>query len=118
VRWQQLTAAAVDATLLIGIVLALIWLTAVACGTAIDAIPRIALVPIGLLCVLFAVLYFVLLGGVRNATVGAKVAGVAEPDMSCGALDVHEVVARAWHSAVREGTSLVDWAVRSRPQGA
>jgi len=118
VQWPQLTAAAVDATLLIGIDVALVWLTAIACGTTIEAIPRIALVPIGLLSAFFAGLYFVLLGGVRNATVGARVAGVAEPDTRSGALDVHEVAARAWRSAVRESASLVDWAVRSGAQRA
>jgi transcriptional regulator with XRE-family HTH domain len=117
VRWQPLAAAGVDATLLVAIDLALVWLTAITCGTSIEMVPRIALVPIGLLSVLFAALYFVLLGGVRNATVGARVAGIAEPDTQSGALDVHDVVARAWRSAVRE-TSIVDWAHRSGAQRA
>ena len=118
VRWQQLAAAGIDATLLVGIDVALVFLTAIACGTSIETVPRIALAPIGLLCALFAGLYFLLLGGVRNATVGARLAGVVEPDTRSGALDVHEVVARAWRSAIRETTGIVDWTHRSGPQRA
>jgi len=118
VPWPQLAATGIDAGLLVAIDVVLVWLTALACGTSIETVPRIALAPIGLLCALFAGLYFILLGGVRNATVGARVAGVTEPETRSGALDVHAVVARAWRSAVRETTSIVDWALRIGPQRA
>jgi transcriptional regulator with XRE-family HTH domain len=118
VRWHQLAAAGIDAALLAGIDVTLVWLTAVACGTPIELIPRIALAPIGLLCALFAGLYFLLLGGVRNATVGARLAGIAEAETRSGALDVHTVFARAWRSAVRETKGVVDWPHRSGAQRA
>ena len=110
--WRPLAATAVDLGLLAVIDLTLLLLTALACGTSVAVAARAAAPAMAILVVLIAVLYFVLLGGVRNATVGARVAGVEEPDCPSGALDAHTVFVRACRCAARESSVLVDWILR------
>jgi transcriptional regulator with XRE-family HTH domain len=112
VWWRPLAATGIDFGLLGVIDAALLLLTALACGTSVAVAARVAAPAMAILFALIASLYFVLLGGVRNATVGSRLAGVTEPDHRSGALDVHAVFARAFRCAVRESSVLVDWALR------
>jgi hypothetical protein len=110
--WRPLAATGIDLGLLGVIDLALLLLTALACGTSVAVAARAAAPAMAILFVLIAALYFVLLGGVRNATVGARLAGVAEPDRMKGKLDAHAVFARARRCVVRESSVLVGWLIR------
>jgi transcriptional regulator with XRE-family HTH domain len=109
--WRPLAATGIDLGLLGAIDLVLVGLTALACGTSVAVAARVAAPAMAILFVLIATLYFVLLGGVRNATVGARLAGMAEPDRTNGALDAHTVFARARRSAFRE-SAMLDWLAR------
>jgi transcriptional regulator with XRE-family HTH domain len=109
--WRALAATGIDLGLLGGIDVVLVVLTALTCGTSVSVAARVAAPAMAILSVLIASVYFVLLGGVRNATVGARLAGLAEPDRTNGALDAHAVFARARRSAFRQG-AMLDWLVR------
>jgi hypothetical protein len=55
-----------------------------------------------------AISYFVLLGGVRNATFGSTLAGARAPGR-IDRIDASGVVRRAAECALREGSIVVEW---------
>jgi len=111
--WRPLAAAAIDGTVLLGIDLALLGLTALAAGVRPTEVLQIAAPAMVMLGALIAGLYFVLLGGIRRATIGARVAQVpADAHMLDGA-DVHATIQRGLRCALAESSSLVTW-IRSQ----
>jgi transcriptional regulator with XRE-family HTH domain len=111
--WRPLLAATVDGLLLGAIELALIYLTVVACGTGLGPTLRVAAPAMAGLFVLIAGLYFVLLGGVHNKTLGTRVAGLRHAESPGGVLSVRAVFARACHCFSRRVPAPVEW----RPDG-
>ena len=110
--WRPFAAAAIDGGLIAAILGVLAKLTAVAAGAPLSDVAPVALPAWALLVLLIAVTYFVVLGGVRNATFGAAVSGVrivcsGEP----GTLDARAAVRRGMRCALRESWFLVEWLV-------
>jgi hypothetical protein len=72
---------------------------------------RIALPALLLLFALIACTYYVLLGGIRRATIGARLVQAPEFDDMIGGVDAHAVMHRGLRWAVGEGSSLATWVV-------
>jgi transcriptional regulator with XRE-family HTH domain len=73
-------AACVDAAVLLGISVAVVFTVSAACGLAAGELVHMALAPLAVLCVGIWVLYFVLLGGVNGCTLGQLACGLALTD--------------------------------------
>jgi hypothetical protein len=110
-QWRAAAASAIDGAVLTAPVLLLAKGTALAAGTGVSDVIASALPAWALIAALVSLVYFVLLGGVRNATFGTVIAGVrAEP---CAAARFDAVVRRGLECALRESSILVDWLVAS-----
>jgi hypothetical protein len=113
--WRVRIAGAIDGALLAGVNLVLLVLTALAAGVPIAEAARVGAPALFLLFVLIFILYFVVLGGVRNATIGARVMQVpGEPDFG-ELLDARAALARGLRCGFRESSIIVDWLATSVP---
>jgi len=108
ISWRIPVAALIDSALLIGIDAALLGLTAAVAGVRPAALMPVALPSMLVVFALIAAMYFVLLGGVRRATIGAQLVQADQGAIFDGA-GVHAVMLRGWRFAVDEGTSLFGW---------
>ena len=106
--WRIPVAALIDSALLIGIDAALLGLTAAVAGVRPAALMQEALPALLVVFALIAAMYFVLLGGVRRATIGTQLVQADQGAIFDGA-SVHAVVLRGWRFAVDEGASLFGW---------
>jgi transcriptional regulator with XRE-family HTH domain len=106
ISWRTPAAAVIDSGLLIGIDAALLALTALVAGVTPSEILHAALPSMMVVFLLIAGLYFVLLGGVRRATIGAQLVQ-AEPTAIFDGPGVHAVMLRGWRYALDEGASLI-----------
>jgi hypothetical protein len=106
VSWRTPAAAVIDSGLLIAIDAALLALTALVAGVTPSEILHAALPSMMVVFLLIAGLYFVLLGGVRRATIGAQLVQ-AEPAAIFDGPGVHAVMLRGWRYALDEGASLL-----------
>jgi hypothetical protein len=107
--WRASTASAIDGALLTAVVLALAKLTAVAAGTDIADVIAPALPAWSLIAALIASTYFVLLGGVRNATLGTAAVRIRIDDGVPQPLDACSAVLRGLRCALRESSILIEW---------
>lgn len=107
--WRPLLASAIDGALLGAIEIGLIWLTVLACGTGVGPTLRVAGPAMALLFVLIASLYFILLGGVRNETLGTRLAGLRRAPSPGVALSVRAVLVRARHCFTRQMPVPLGW---------
>jgi transcriptional regulator with XRE-family HTH domain len=107
--WRPQAAALIDGAILLAIDLALLELTALAAGVPAADILHLALPPLILLYVLIAGVYFVLLGGVRGATIGARFAQAPASADRLDGVDAHAVMHRGLQCALAEGASLGTW---------
>jgi hypothetical protein len=105
--WRPLAATTIDGAVLLGINLAVIGLTALAAGARPTDVLRIAAPAMVLLGAVIAAVYFILLGGIRCATIGARIARVRSQPPALDGADVHAVIQRSLHCALAEGSSLV-----------
>lgn len=115
--WRPSAASAIDGAVLAGVVLALAKLTAVAAGTAVSDVIGLALPAWALIAALIGATYFVLLGGVRNATLGATAVGVRLEESPSTPLDGRCAVRRGLQCALRESSIVVDWLLANRVHG-
>ena len=99
-------AAAIDGALLLVIHLAVTTLGARAAGVPVPAFAELAAPALLMLFVLIGGLYFLLLGGVRGATIGARLAGMRIPDAP--ARHAGAIGSRALEVAARELSIVVD----------
>ena len=99
-------AAAIDGALLLVIHLAVTTLGARAAGVTVSAFAELAAPALLMLFVLIGGLYFLLLGGVRGATIGARLAGMRLPDAP--ARHAGAIGSRALDVAARELSIVVD----------
>ena len=115
--WRFAAASAIDGALLISVTSALVQLTALAAGTRVADVIHAAGPALVLIVGVVAVTYFVLLGGVRNATFGCRLAQV-QPVTRAGAeadrIDASEVVRRAALCALRESSIVLEWISQRR----
>jgi transcriptional regulator with XRE-family HTH domain len=107
--WRPQAAALIDSAILIAIDLALIEITALVAGVRMGDILRIALPAMLMLCTLIGGLYFVLLGGIGRATIGAQLVQAPRHADGLEGDGVHAVVHRGLRYALAEGSSLVTW---------
>lgn len=104
--WRTPAAAVIDSTLLIGIDAVLLALTALVAGVRPADILHAALPAMVVVFGLIAGLYFVLLGGVRRATIGAQLLQ-AEAAAIFDGPGVQAAMQRGWRYALDEGASLL-----------
>ena len=104
--WRTPAAAVIDSALLIGIDAVLLALTALVAGVRPAEILHASLPSMVVVFVLIAGLYFVLLGGVRRATIGAQLVQ-AEPAAIFDGPSVQAAMQRGWRYALDEGASLL-----------
>jgi hypothetical protein len=109
--WRPQAAALIDGGLLVAIDLTVLMLTSLVAGVRPTELLRIALPAMVLMFVLIACVYYLLLGGIRRATIGARIVQAPEfGDMIDGA-DAHAVMQRGLRWAVAEGSSLATWEI-------
>ena len=105
IAWRGPVAAAVDSVLLLAIDAGLLALTAaVARVRAVDLLED-ALPAMVVVFVVIAAIYFVLLGGIRRATIGAQLVQ-AEPAAIFDGASVQAVMQRGWRYALEEARFL------------
>jgi transcriptional regulator with XRE-family HTH domain len=102
--WRPLAASAVDGGLLAAIGVALVWLTAVACGTGIGVALRLAGPGIAVVFALIVGLYFVVFGGVGNATLGVWMMRLDTRPPGRTTLNPRDVFGRARRSVFHDGS--------------
>jgi Helix-turn-helix domain len=108
--WRQFAAAAIDGALLVGIDLLLLALTARVARVSATDVLRLGTPSMIVLCAVIAALYFVLLGGIGRATIGAR---LMQAPLGAGMLDgvdVRAVLQRGIQSALADGSNLLRWA--------
>ncbi len=109
--WRPQVAALLDLGILAAIDVVLIALTALVAGVRMGDIMRDALPSMVLLFALIAGVYFVLLGGVRKATIGARLTQAPAYEHMLEGVDAHTVMQRALQYLLAEGSSLGGWIV-------
>jgi hypothetical protein len=107
--WRPQAAALIDSAILIGIDVAVLGMTALVAGVRMGDILRAALPAMLMLFALIGGLYFVLLGGIRRATIGAQLVQAPQHTAGVEGAGVQAVVQRAVRYALAEGSSLVAW---------
>ena len=107
--WRPQVATLIDAAILIAIDLALVQLTALVAGVRAADILRGALPSMLLLFILIAGVYYVLLGGIRRATIGARLTQAPAFDPMLDGVDAHAVLQRGLQYAIAGGTSFGSW---------
>jgi hypothetical protein len=114
--WRSMAAGAIDGGLLVFVSVVLIQLTAAAAGTGAADVLDAAAPALLLIVATVAITYFVLLGGVRNATFGSTLAGTQPAARGRGQLervDASAALRRAAQCALRESSIVVEWLLQS-----
>lgn len=109
--WRSLAAASVDALLLAVIACALVPLTALAADTGVKDVLVVASPALLMLLALIWSLYFVVLGGLGNQTLGTRLLQVKLLEPAPGAIDARVALARGLRCALRETSFVVEWLV-------
>lgn len=100
-------ASAIDGAILAAISLVLVAATASVAGIPASTLVELAGPAMVAIAGFIAGLYFVLLGGIRGATVGARFMSVAQVEAPAGPAAA-DALRRAWTMVLREGSILVD----------
>lgn len=108
IAWRTPVAGVIDSAILIGIDAALLGLTSAVVRVRPADLLEAALPALLVVFALIAAMYFVLLGGLRRATIGAQVAH-AEQAAIFDAVAVQAAMQRGWRYALDEGASLFGW---------
>lgn len=114
VDWRPVAASAIDSALLVSVVVGMAQLTALAAGAPLSDVVAVAAPAWALMAAVIAGLYFVLLAGVRNATLGARLVEAPMQGAPKG-MDAGTAIRRGLRCALRESSILVDWLVTNRP---
>jgi len=109
--WRPQAAALIDGGILVAIDLTILLLTSLAAGVRPTELFRIALPAMVLMFALIACVYYILLGGIRRATIGARVVQAPEFGDPIDGADAHAVMQRGLRWAVAEGASLANWVI-------
>jgi hypothetical protein len=94
--------------LLAAIGTALVWLTAIACATTVPVALRAGAPGIALVFALIVALYFVLFGGVGNATPGVTLMHLEARSPGRTVLNPRDVFGRAFRSVFHDSSVLAD----------
>ncbi len=109
--WRKQVAALVDVAILLLIDTLVVYLTAFAAGVAAGDALRFAAPALLFLFALIAVSYYVLLGGVRQATLGARLVRVPAALETLDGPDAQAVVNRSLGCVIDQASSLSTWIV-------
>jgi transcriptional regulator with XRE-family HTH domain len=102
--WRPLAASAIDGVVLAAMAVALVWLTALACGTDVASALLLAGPGIAVVFSLIVALYFVLFGGVGNATLGVWIMRLDTRPSGRTSLNPKDVFGRARRSIFHDGS--------------
>lgn len=104
--WRPIAAAAIDAAIIMTLLLTLAALTMIFCGAPMAAFGASSALAFGLMGLVLAGGYFVCFGGIAPATIGERL--VQQPPVSGGAggRDLACVVARALRCALRDASYI------------
>jgi hypothetical protein len=108
--WRQFAAAAIDGALLVAIDLLLLALTARVARVGATDVLRLGTPSMIVLCAVIAALYFVLLGGIGRATIGARLMRAPAGAGMLDGVDIRAVLQRGVQSALADGSNLLRWA--------
>jgi Helix-turn-helix domain len=108
--WRQFAAAAVDGAVLVGIDLLLLAMTARVARVPVTDVLRVGTPSMIVLCAVIAALYFVLLGGIGRATIGARLLQAPSGAGMLDGVDIRAVLQRGVQSALADGSNLLRWA--------
>lgn len=106
--WRPVAASAVDGLLLSAMGVVLVWLTAIACDISIAAALRVAAPALALVFALIVSLYFLLFGGVGDATPGVMMVRPAARPPQRTMLNARAVFGRARRSLFHDDSLLMD----------
>jgi transcriptional regulator with XRE-family HTH domain len=106
--WRPLAASGIDLSALAVLGAALVWLTALASATTIPLVLRSGGLGIGVVFAVIVGLYFVLFGGVGNATPGRAAMGLDSRSTGRTVLNARDVFARAYRSVYRDRPLVSD----------
>lgn len=109
--WRPQVAALIDGGILAAIDVAVLLSTALVAGVTAGELLRIAFPALMLLFALIAAVYYVLLGGIRRATIGARLVQAPEFGEALDGVDAQAVLQRGLRWAVAEGSSLASWVI-------
>jgi hypothetical protein len=115
--WRTMAASAIDGALLVSVVVAMAQLTALAAGAPLPDVIAVAAPAWALMAAVVMALYFVLLGGVRNATLGAWLLEAPVDGGAAHPIDAGGALRRGLRCALRESSILVDWLLTSAVRG-
>jgi hypothetical protein len=111
IPWRPQAAALIDGGILIGIDLILLQLTALVAGVGAVDLLRLSAPSLIVLFTVVASLYYLLLGGIRMETIGARIARAPSRSPRSDRTDAHTVMQRGLHCLLDEATSLSSWIV-------
>ena len=100
-EWRPLAAAAIDALVVVGLLLAVVTCT-VAAGVPVSAFGPGSAAAFTLMAILMGAAYFVVLGGVVGATLGEQIAGGSSEPRPNAPVDLRIITARALRCVTRD----------------
>lgn len=109
IDWRPAAASAIDALFLLSVFGVLLRLTTAVTGAPASDVLERARPGLALIFGVVALTYFVLLGGLRNATFGARLARCRTFEPGRGRLDAQAILRRGLDCALRESSIVVDW---------
>jgi hypothetical protein len=105
-NWRILAAAAIDAAIVISLLLALVGATVAAFRIKVSALGPGAAPAFGIVGMLLGFTYFAVFGGIGGQTLGARVAGLGAQSQDCSPVNLAAVATRAFRSAARDALAI------------
>jgi hypothetical protein len=105
-NWRILAAAAIDAAIVISLLLALVGATVAAFRIRVSALGPGAAPAFGIVGMLLGFTYFAVFGGIGGQTLGARVAGLGAQSQDCSPVNLAAVATRAFRSAARDALAI------------
>jgi transcriptional regulator with XRE-family HTH domain len=105
-NWRILAAAAIDAAIVISLLLALVGATVAAFRIRVSALGPGAAPAFGIVGMLLGITYFAVFGGIGGQTLGARVAGLGAQSQDCSPVNLAAVATRAFRSAARDALAI------------
>jgi uncharacterized RDD family membrane protein YckC len=104
--WQLAAVAALDALVVVAMLLVVVVCTVTASAVPISSLGRAAAPGFGAMALVLWVCYMVLFGGIAGATIGERVVGLEPRPRDVGPADLRLVAARAFHCACRDASFI------------
>ena len=104
--WRPIAASAIDAAIIMTLLLTLAAMTMIFCGASMSAFGASSALAFGLMGLVLAGGYFVCFGGIAPATIGERLVQWPPPIDDGGSRDLAGVVARALRCALRDASYI------------